>query len=70
MPFPEFTIMSIDALTERHTASYCRWIKRVDGLLAQNIYKTRRYVTILTTLKNTLLHFNIVKCYVSARALS
>ena len=43
----------VNTLIERHIASYCRWIKRVDGSLAQNIYKTRRFVIILTTTKNT-----------------
>ena len=43
----------VNTLIKRHIASYCRWIKRVDGLLAQNIYKTRRFVIILTTTKIT-----------------
>ena len=60
----------VKALIERHTATYCRWIKQIDGLPGQNMYKTRRFVMNLTTLKNTFLLFNIVKCYVSARALS
>ena len=50
MPFPELTIMSFDALIEIDIASYCRWIKGVIGLLAQNIYKTRRFVILLTTM--------------------
>ena len=58
----------VNALIERYIASYCRWIKGVDGLLAQNIFKTRRFVILLTTMKSTFLLFNIVKCYVSARA--
>ena len=37
------------------------------GLLAQNIYKTRRFVVILTTMKHTFLLFTTVKCYVNGR---
>ena len=36
-------------------------------LLAKNIYKTRRFVVILTTMKHTFLLFTTVKCYVSGR---
>ena len=36
--------------------------------MAPNIYKTRRFVMILTTMKHTFLLFSTVKCYVSARA--
>ena len=47
----------VNTLIESHIASYCRWIKRVDGLLAQNIYKTRRFVIILTTTKKHFFAF-------------
>ena len=59
----------VNVLIERHIAPYCRWILRVEGLLAQHIYKPLRFVMILTTMKHILFCFFItVKCCVSARA--
>ena len=36
----------VTAFIERDIAYYCRCIQQVEGLLAQNIYKTRRFVMI------------------------
>ena len=58
----------VNTFIDRDIAYYCRCIQRVEGLLAQNnIYKTRRFVTILTTMKHTFLLITTVKCYVSGR---
>ena len=57
----------VNAFIERDIAYYCRCIQRVEGLLAQNIYKTRRFLMILTAMKHTFLLFTTVKCYVSGR---
>ena len=57
----------VNAFIERDIAYYCRCIQRVEGLLAQNIYKTRRFVMILTKMKHTFLLFTTVKCYISSR---
>ena len=57
----------VNAFIGRDIAYYCRCIQPVEGLLAQNIYKTRRFVMILTTMKHTFLLFTTVKCNVSGR---